>query len=138
MSAMFDRFCTFIEAGRSLPPEIHQAHQNDKVRFSRLMEALATAGFHGATVAELQRLIIHQRNYTETRKESTRLLEEMTGLMKKYGVAHPEFSHHALGPMIPVDDIRGQTLLYDMQQFEHEAREAARRLQKDQQPIVWN
>ncbi len=137
MAEKFDRFCTFIEAGRNLPAEFLEARRNGESSFSSLLEALSAAGFQGSTVAEIKTLIGHQRNYTETRKEHDRLNKELLELIQKYGTSHQEFSHRAVRGLVPADDARGQTVLHDLGQFEEEAIEAQGRLGKSGLPLDW-
>jgi hypothetical protein len=97
--------------------------------------ALADAGFIAATAVELQTLARHMRGLTDTRREWTVLLKETIELMQQHGVRDPEFGAEAISEVVPAEDLRGQTVVHDLRQFEADVREAARRIGKAVPPI---
>jgi hypothetical protein len=121
----FGRFCGYVDAGRKMvrPPR--------GAPYSEVVTALADAGFLGATAGELLGLAKHMRGFVSIRQERSALLSEAIDLMRKYGVTDPDFgSSAALGRAVPRDDMRGQTVIHDLRQFEDDLTESARRLQK--------
>ena len=67
--------------------------------------------------------------------KSAPLLKATIELMRQYRIADPEFGSAALGVVVPANDSRGQTVLYDLRQFENDLKEAARRLGKNVPPF---
>jgi hypothetical protein len=103
--------------------------------YGQVVAALADAGFVGATAGELQILARHMSGFTAIRQERTVLLNETIELMRQHRIADPDFGSAALGRVVPADDIRGQTVLHDLRQFEDDLEEASRRLEKAVPPI---
>lgn len=62
--------------------------------------------------------------FTAIRQERTVLLNETIELMRQHRIADPDFGSAALGRVVPADDIRGQTVLHDLRQFEDDLEEA--------------
>jgi hypothetical protein len=126
----FRRFGEYVDAVRKARPAAGAT-------YSQVVTALAGAGFVGATAKELETLIDHHRGFTETRRERTTLLDESVELMKKNGVVRDlEFGSAAISKILPADDVRGQTVLYDLIQFEADVKEAAQRLGKAVPPLL--
>jgi hypothetical protein len=75
------------------------------------------------------------RGFTDTRRELRVLLNEAIHLMQQQGIRDPEFGAEAISGIVPGEDIRGQTVIHDLRQFEADAREAARRIGKAVPPM---
>lgn len=70
---------------------------------------------------------------TDTRRELRVLLKET--IEQQHGVRDPEFGVEAIGGIVPAEDIRGQTVMHDLRQFEADVREAARQIGKAVPPM---
>jgi hypothetical protein len=121
----FRRFCEYADAAHKMRPKVPR-----DASYGQVVAALADAGFVAATAAELQTLARHMRGLTDTRRERAVLLKETIELMQQHGVRDPEFGAEAISGVVPAEDIRGQTLIHDLRQFEADVREAARRIGK--------
>jgi len=126
----FDRFCRYVDAAHKIRPRLPSS-----ATYGQVVAALADAGFRGATAVELRTLARHMSGFTTVRQERTVLLSETIDLMRRYRVADPEFGSAVLSRVIPAGDSRGQTVLFDLRQFEDDLKEAARRLEKDVPPF---
>ena len=127
----FRRMCEYVDAAHRLPTTDLRG-----APYGQVVAALADAGFTGATPAELKMLIRHMRGFTETRRERNILLKETIQLMQQYGVVHdPHFGADALAQIVPADDMRGETVIHDLRQFEVDVRAAAARLGKPIPPL---
>jgi hypothetical protein len=82
----FDRFCNYVDAARKMASRLPPG-----ATYAQVVAALADAGFLGATAGELQTLARHMRCFTAIRRERTVLLKETIELMRRHGVADPEF-----------------------------------------------
>jgi hypothetical protein len=120
---IFRRFCEYADAAHKMRPRISR-----DASYGQVVEALADAGFVGATAGELKALAQHMRGLTDLRRERTVLLKETIELMHQHGVRDLEFGAEAIGEVVPVEDVRGQTVIHDLRQFEADVREAARRI----------
>jgi hypothetical protein len=77
------------------------------------------------------------RGFADTRRERTTLLKETMQLMRQYGIVHdPEFGADPVNRVVPAEDIRGQTVIHDLRQFEADVREAARLFGKPVPPVA--
>jgi hypothetical protein len=115
----FGRFCAYADAGRKMvrPPR--------GAPYSEVVGALADAGFLGTTAGELRELSGHMQGFVCIREERSALLSEAIDLMRKYAGTDPDFSSsEALGRAVPPDDVRGQTVIHDLRQFEADVTEA--------------
>lgn len=126
----FDRFCSYVDAAHTMAPRLPR-----DATYGQVVDALADAGFLGTTAGELQSLGGHMLGFTAIRQERTPLLKATIELMRQYRIADPEFGSAALGVVVPANDSRGQTVLYDLRQFENDLKEAARRLGKNVPPF---
>jgi hypothetical protein len=130
----FARFCSYVDAAHKMALRLPRG-----ATYGQVVAALADACFVGTTAGELQILGRHMRGFTAIRQERTVLLKETIELMRQYRIADPGFGSAALSHVVPADDSRGQTVLHDLLQFEHDLEEAARRLSKDVPPIsLWD
>jgi hypothetical protein len=121
----FRRFCEYADAARTMRSKVpHDAS------YGQVVAALADAGFVGATAGELQTLGRHIRGLTDTRRELTVLVKEATDLMQQHGIRDPELAAEAINGVIPAEDLRGQTVIHDLRQYEEDVREAAGRIGK--------
>lgn len=119
----FRRFCEYVDASHRMWSKVpHDAS------YSQVVSALVDAGFVGATAGELQTLAQHMRGLTDTRRERTVLLKETIELAQRHGVRDPEFGAEAISGVVPAEDMRGQTVIHDLRQFEADLREAAHRI----------
>ena len=121
----FSRFCDYVDAMRKARPSLPNG-----ATYGQVVDGLARAGFLGTTAGELQSLSRHMRGFTQTRQERTLLMSETIELIRKYGIGGPGLGAAELTPVVPVDDLRGQTVLHDLRQFEDDMAESARRLGK--------
>jgi len=126
----FRRFCEYADAARRMRSKIPC-----DASYGQVVAVLADAGFVSATVGELQTLARHMQGLTDTRRERTVLLKETIELMLHHGVRDPEFGAEAISRVVPAEDIRGQTVVHDVRQFEADVREAARRIGKAVPPM---
>jgi hypothetical protein len=125
----FRRFCEYVDAA-------HKIQLPRGASYGQVVAGLADAGFVGATAGELQTLDRHMRGFTHTRRERDTLLKETIRLMRQYGfVDDPEFGADAVSQVVPAEDIRGQTLIHDLRQFEADVREAAQLIGKAVPPL---
>jgi hypothetical protein len=108
----FRRFCEYVDAAHKMRPKVPR-----DASYGQVVAALADAGFEGATAGELKTLAGLLRGLTETRRERTVLLKETIDLMEN-GIGDPEFGANAISGIVRADDIRGQTVLHDLRQFE--------------------
>ena len=128
----FRRFCEYVDAAHKMSSTLPRG-----ASYGQIVAALADAGFAGATAGELQTLERHMRGFTDTRRERSTLLKETIQLMRRYGVVHdPEFGADAVSRVIPAEDMRGQTVIYDLRQFEADVREAAQLIGKPVPPLA--
>jgi hypothetical protein len=122
----FRRFCEYVDAAHKMSPTVPHG-----ASYGQVVAALADAGFVGATVGELPTLARHMRGFTDTRRERTTLLKETIQLMRQYGIVDdPEFGADPVSRVVPAEDMRGQTVIHDLRQFEADVREAARLIGK--------
>lgn len=127
----FRRLCEYVDAAHKLPTANLRG-----APYGQVVAALADAGFTGATPGELKMLIRHMRGFIEIRRERDILLKETIRLMQQYGVVHDtDFGADALAQVVPADDMRGETVIHDLRQFEADVREAAARLGKPVPPL---
>jgi hypothetical protein len=127
----FRRFCEYVDAAHKMWPTVPHG-----ASYSQVVAALGDAGFVGATAGELKSLGRHMRGFTDTRRERTTLLKETVRLMRQYGVVHdPEFGADAVSPIVPAEDLRGQTVIHDLRQFEADVKEAAQLIGKAVPPL---
>jgi hypothetical protein len=127
----FRRLCEYADAAHKMGSKVP-----GDASYGQVVAALADAGFAGATAGELQTLVRHMRGLTETRRERTVLLKETMELMQQHGIRDPEFGAAAISGVVPAEDIRGQTVIHDLRQFEVDVREAAQRIGKAVPPIL--
>jgi hypothetical protein len=126
----FDRFCSYVDAAHKMAPGLPR-----DATYGQVVDALANAGFLGTTAGELQSLGGHMLGFTAIRQERTLLLKALIELIRQYRIADPKFGSAALSMVVRANDSRGQTVLYDLQQFENDLKEAARRLRKNVPPF---
>jgi hypothetical protein len=128
----FRRFCEYADAAHKMRFTVPRG-----ASYGQVVAALADVGFTGSTAGELQTLARHMRGFTDTRRERNMLLQETIRLMRQYSVVYdPEFGADAVSQVVPTEDIRGQTVIHDLRQFEADVREAAQFIGKAVPPLL--
>jgi hypothetical protein len=126
----FRRLSEYVDAAREMRCKISR-----DASYGQVVEALADAGFVGATAGELRTLGRHMRDLTDTRRELTVLIKEATEIMQQHGVRNPEFGTEAFSGIVSAEDIRAQTVIHDLHQFEADVKEAAQKIGKTVPPM---